>query len=70
MVRLITGEQECNNQSLTNLRELWPDKRTAGSPGPCGWSSWFFLSARLTATEVDVFEAWFGDILDELFETS
>ncbi len=54
------------------LCEPWP---FPGRPPRYDLSTWTVTDdwperVPVTAAEVDVFEAWFGDILDELFETS
>ena len=49
-----------------------PAKRRRGSPPASDLETWCVIDdwperVPVTEREVDVFEAWFGDVLDELF---
>jgi hypothetical protein len=49
MVRLITGEQECNNQSLTTPTDRGRDKRPQGAARSVGCFYWDILAIRQCA---------------------
>jgi hypothetical protein len=44
--------------------ETWP---RIGRPTNCDVESWTPERVPVAAAELDVFEAWFGDMFDELF---
>jgi len=51
----------------------WRPRRAPGRPSRCDPATWIVTddwpeSAPVTSDEVDVFEAWFGDLLDEIFQ--
>jgi len=53
---------------------LGPPRRALGKPARCDPAMWSVTDdwsepAPVTAGEVDVFEAWFGDLLDEIFSS-
>jgi hypothetical protein len=66
------SQPSASEQLLELLGEPWP---FPGRPPKHDLSTWTVTDdwpdrVPVTAAEVDVFEVWFGDILDELFETS
>ena len=51
-----------------------PPARRAGQPAPEDTTTWTVTDdwpdeVPITEAELDVFEAWFGDLFDELFST-
>jgi len=53
---------------------LRPPVRRRGRPAKKKWSEWTVTDdwpdeVPITEAEIEVFEAWFGDLLDELFST-
>jgi hypothetical protein len=51
-----------------------PPARRVGRPGKADTTTWTVTDdwpdeVPITEAEIDVFEAWFGDLFDELFST-
>ena len=68
--QVIPGAAALTSDLLVYARE--PTKRRRGRPPARDFGLWRVVDdwpdrVPVTEREVDVFEAWFGDVLDELF---